>query len=161
LSHTLIFAFQNAGNFAERVLLSADTAATAALGLGWSAFCLLSAFTTNVVGVGQLVVGRRTGGGDEGGARAAGPPSLLLAAGGGALGVAVAAAAGAAAVFASGPARGAALFLATQGLALGPLLAARALIGYFAGTMRVGPRLLAAVVVIPVAVHLALAWVLT
>ena len=65
------------------------------------------------------------------------------------VGLAVAVVAGAAAVFAAGPARGAALFLATQGLALGPLLAARALTGYFAGTMRVGPRLLAAVSVAP------------
>src|SRR5262249_34182364 len=65
------------------------------------------------------------------------------------------------AVFVTGPARGAALFLATQGLALGPLLAAGALTAYFAGKMRVGPWLLAAVGALPVAVHLALAWLLT
>jgi Na+-driven multidrug efflux pump len=73
----------------------------------------------------------------------------------------VAAAAGAAAACADGPARAAALFLAAQGLALGPLLAAKALTGYFAGTMRVGPRLLVAVSVAPIAAHLALAWLLT
>jgi Na+-driven multidrug efflux pump len=160
LSHALIFALQNAGNFAERALLAPDPAATTALGLSWAAFCLLSAFTTNVVGVCQLVVGRRSGGGDESGARAAARQALLLAGGGGALGVAVAVAAGVAAVFAAGPARGAALFLATQGLALGPLLAARALTGYFAATMRVGPRLLASVSILPIAVHLGLAWLL-
>src|SRR5207248_11735890 len=77
------------------------------------------------------------------------------------LGLILAVAAGAAAGFAAGPARDAALFLAAQGLALGPLLVARALTGYFAGTMRVGPRLLAAVCALPVAVHLVLAWLLT
>jgi Na+-driven multidrug efflux pump len=160
LSHALIFAMQNAGNFAERALLAPDTAATAALGLSWTAFCLLSAFTINVVGVCQLVVGRRTGDGDESGARTAAGQGLLLAAIGGALGLVVAVAAGAAAVFATGPGLGAALFLATQGLALGPLLEARALTNYFTGRMRVGPRLLLAVVVLPTAVHLALAWLL-
>src|SRR5262249_31966882 len=60
-----------------------------------------------------------------------------------------------------GPARSAAFFLATQALALGPLLTACALTGYFAGTMRVGPRLVAAVGLLPIAVHLALAWLLT
>jgi Na+-driven multidrug efflux pump len=156
-----MFAAQNAGNFAERALLLPDTSATAALGLGWNVFYLLLAFTTNLVGACQLVVARRAGEGDESGARAAARQALLLAAAGGALGAVVAVAAGAAAVFATGTARGAALFLATQGLALGPLLTAQALIGYFAGTMRVGPRLLAAVSLLPVAVHFALAWLLT
>src|SRR5262249_34916075 len=81
--------------------------------------------------------------------------------GGGVLGAAVAAAAGAAAVFAAGPARGAALFLAAQCLALGPSLGAAALTGYFAGTLRIGPLLLAALSVLPMAMHLALAWLLT
>jgi Na+-driven multidrug efflux pump len=161
LSHAVIFASQNAGNFAERALLASDMAATAALGLGWTVFCLFSSFTTNVVGVCQLVVGRRTGDGDESGARAAARQALVLAAGGGLLGLSVTAAAGGAAIFTDGSTRAAALFLATQGLALGPLLAARALLGYFAGTMRVGPRLLAAVSVLPLAVHLALVWLLT
>jgi Na+-driven multidrug efflux pump len=161
LAHALIFAIRNAGNFAERALLATDTAATAALGLSGTAFCLLAAFTTNVVGACQLVVGRRSGDGDASGARAAAQQALLLAAGGGVLGLAVALAAGAAAAFAVGPARGAALFLATQGLALGPLLVAGALTGYYAGTLRVGPRWLAAVSVLPVAVHLALGWFLT
>lgn len=161
LSHALIFAAQNAGNFAERALLAPNTAATAALGLSWTVFCLLSAFTSNVVNVCQLVVGRRTGDGDESGARAAARQALLLASGGGALGLALAVAAGAAALFTAGPARDGALFLATQGLALGPLLGARALTDYYAGTMRVGPRLLAAVSGLPIAVHLALVWLLT
>jgi Na+-driven multidrug efflux pump len=161
VAHAVIFAAQNAGGFAERALLAADTAATAALGLGAAAFCLLHAFTTNVVNVGQLVVGRRAGGGDERGARAAAGQALLLAGGGGMVGLAVAAAAVAAAACADGPARAVALFLAAQALALGPLLAAKALTGYFAGTMRVGPRLLVAVSVAPVAAHLALAWLLT
>jgi len=161
ISHALIFAAQNAGNFAERALLASDTAATSALGLSWSAFCLLSAFTTNVVSVGQLVVGRRIGDGDDRGARAAARQALLLAGGGGALGLAVAAAAGTAAAFTAGPSRAAALFLATQGLALGPFLGARALTAYFAGTMRVGWRLTAALAVLPIATHLALAWLLT
>jgi Na+-driven multidrug efflux pump len=34
-------------------------------------------------------------------------------------------------------------------------------VGYFAGTMRVGLRLLTAVIIVPIAVHLALAWLLT
>lgn len=161
LSHTLIFAFHNAGNLAERALLAPDTAAAAALGLGWATFCLLSAFTTNVVGVGQFVVGRRTGEGDESGARVAARQALILAGGGGLLGLVVAVVAGCVAIFASGTARGAALFLATQALALGPLLTSCALTGYFAGTMRIGPRLLAATSVLPIAVHLALAWLLT
>jgi Na+-driven multidrug efflux pump len=161
LAHTLIFAFHNAGNFAERALLARDTAGAAALGLGGATFCLLSAFTTNVVGVCQFVVARRAGDGDEGGARAAASQALLLAGGGGTLGLAMAAVAGAVAVCAAGPARGAALFLTTQALALGPLLGACALTGYFAGTMRIGPRLVAAVSALPVAVHLALVWLLT
>jgi Na+-driven multidrug efflux pump len=161
LAHALIFAAQNAGNFAERALLAPDTAATAALGLGWTAFCLLFAFTTNVVNACQLVVGRCTGAGDESGARAAARQALLLAAGGGALGLALAGAAAAVAACATGPSRATALFLATQGLALGPLLGARALLAYFAGTLRIGPRVLVAVSVLPIAVHLALAWLFT
>jgi Na+-driven multidrug efflux pump len=161
LSHALMFAVQNAGGFAERALLAADTAATAALGLSWTAFCLPYAFTANVVSVCPLVVGRRTGDGDDRGARAAAGQALLLAGGGGAVGLALAAAAGTAAAFAAGPARDTALFLATQGLALGPLLGVRALTGYFAGTLRVGVRLLAAVSLTPIAVHLGLAWLLT
>jgi Na+-driven multidrug efflux pump len=161
LSHALIFAVQNAGCFAERALLSADTAATAALGLSWTAFCLLHAFTANVVNVCSLVVGRCAGRGDDRGARSAAGQALLLAGCGGVAGLALAGAAGAAAARATGPARDAALFLAAQGLALGPLLGASVLTGYFAGTIRVGPRLLAAVSVAPIAVHLALAWLLT
>src|SRR5262249_27439618 len=161
LSHALIFATQNAGNFAERALLASDTAATSALGLSWSAFCLLSGFTTNVVSVCQLVVGRRTGDGDDRGARAAARQALLLAGSRGALGLAAAPAAGTAAVFTAGPSRAAALFLVTQGLALGPFLGARAVTAYFAGTMRVGLRLTAALGVLPIATHLALAWLLT
>ena len=42
LAHALIFAIRNAGNFAERALLATDTAATAALGLSGTAFCLLA-----------------------------------------------------------------------------------------------------------------------
>jgi Na+-driven multidrug efflux pump len=161
LSHALIFAVQNAGCFAERALLCADTAATAALGLSWTAFCLLYAFTANVVNVCPLVVGRCAGRGDDRGARAAGGQALLLAGGGGVVGLALAGVAGAAALCSDGPARAAALFLAAQGLALGPLLGASVLTGYFAGTIRIGPRLLAAVSVAPIAVHLALAWLLT
>jgi Na+-driven multidrug efflux pump len=161
LAHALIFAAANAGNLAERALLVADTAATAALGLGWTSFCLLTAFTTNVIGACLLVVARRTGEGDDGGARAAARLALLLALGGAALGIGVAVVAGAVAVFAAGLVRDAALFLATQGLALGPLLAVQALWGYFAGTLRLGPRLLAAVSAFPLAVHLAFAWLLT
>jgi Na+-driven multidrug efflux pump len=160
LSHALIFAGQNVGNFAERALLATDTAATAALGLSWTAFGLLYAFTAGMVNVCPLAVGRRTGRGDGSGARAAAGQALLLAGGGGAVGLALAGAAGAAAGLSAGASRGGALFLATQGLALGPLLAAQALTGYFGGTLRVGPRLLTAVSVVPVAVHLALAWVL-
>jgi Na+-driven multidrug efflux pump len=161
LSHALIFAAQNVGGLAERVLLVTDAAATAALGLSWTVFCLLYAFTANMVSVCQLVVGRCTGDGDDHGARAVAGQALLLAGGCGAVGVVMAVAAGTAAAFAVGPGRDAALFLATQGLALGPLLGARALFGYFAGTMRVGLGLLAAVIVAPIAVHLALAWLLT
>jgi Na+-driven multidrug efflux pump len=161
LAHALIFAAGNAGNLAERALLAADTSATAALGLGWTAFCLLTAFTTNVVGACRFVVGRRTGDGDDSGVSAVARLALLLAVGGGVLGVVVAIVAGVVALFTTGLVRGAALFLITQGLALGPLLAAGALTGYFAGTMRLGPRLLVAVSLLPVAVHLALAWILT
>jgi Na+-driven multidrug efflux pump len=161
LAQALIFAAGNAGNLVERALLAADTAATAALGLSWTAFCLLTAFTSNVVGACQLEIGRRTGEGDHRGARAAARLALMLAVGGGVLGVAVAVAAGAVAVCAATPVRDAALFLAAQGLALGPLLAAQALTGYFAGTMRLGPRWLAAVSALPLAVHLALAWLVS
>jgi Na+-driven multidrug efflux pump len=161
LAHALIFAAQNAGNLTERTLLAPDATATAALGLGATAFGILFAFTSNVVNVCPLVVGRCAGAGDESGARAAARHALLLAAGGGALGLALAVVAGAAAACAAGPGRAAALFLATQGLALGPLLAARALVGYFAGTMRLGPRVLLVMSVLPVAIHLALAWLLT
>jgi Na+-driven multidrug efflux pump len=161
VAHALIFAAQNACGFAERALLATDTAAIAALGVIWTAFSLLSTFTTNVVGVCQLVVGRRCGEGDESGARAAARQALLLALGGGALGLAVAVASLVTAVFTAGVARGAAFFLAAQGLALGPLLAARALTDYSSGTMRVGLRLLVSVSVLPVAVHLALVWLLT
>jgi Na+-driven multidrug efflux pump len=161
LAHALIFAARNAGSFAERALLASDTAATAALGLGWTSFCLLYAFTDNVVSVCPLVVGRCAGDGDDSGARAAAGQAMVLAGGGGALGLALAVAAGSLAAFAVGPASDAALFFATQGLALGPLLGARALTGYFAGTMTVRPGLLAAVTVVPMAVHLALTWLLT
>jgi Na+-driven multidrug efflux pump len=161
LAHALLFAVQNAGGFAERALLASDTAATATLGLSWTAFSLLYAFTANVVSVCPLVVGRRAGDGDDRGARAAAGQALLLAGGGGAVGLALAGAAGAAAAFAAGPARDTALFLTTQGLALGPLLGVQALTGYFAGTLRVRARLLTAVTVTPIAVHLALAWLLT
>ncbi|HEY7314350.1 MAG TPA: MATE family efflux transporter [Gemmataceae bacterium] len=161
VSHALIFAVQNAGGLAERFFLAANTVATASLGLSWTVFCLLHAFTANVVNVCPLVVGRRIGDGDDAGARAAAGQALLLAGAGGAVGVVLAAACGIAAVFVAGPSRDAVLFLATQGLALTPLLATRALLGYFAGTMRVGSRLLAAVSLVPVVLHLALAWLLT
>jgi Na+-driven multidrug efflux pump len=161
VSHALIFAVQNAGGLVERVFLAADTVAMATLGLMWTVFCLLHAFTANVVNVCPLVVGRRIGDGDAAGARAAAGQAMLLAGAGGAVGVILAVACGVAAIFVTGPAGDAALFLATQGLALGPLLGARVLLGYFAGTMRVGPRLLAAVSLAPVVVHLALAWLLT
>src|SRR5262249_31582043 len=85
LSQALLFAAQNAGNFAERALLAPDPEATAALGLSWAGFCLFSAFTVNAVGVCQLVVGRRTGG-DPLGAPAAARQALLLAGCGGLLG---------------------------------------------------------------------------
>jgi Na+-driven multidrug efflux pump len=160
LSHALMFAAQNASSLAERALLAPDTAATAALGRCWAAFCLLQTFTTNVVSVCPLVVGRCAGDGDDIRAREAAGQALFLAGGGGALGLVLAAAAGAVGACAEGPARGVALFLATQGLALGPQLGARALVVYFAGTMRVGPRLLAAVAFAPAVVHLALAWLL-
>src|SRR5262245_56963067 len=153
LSHGLIFAVQNAGCFAERALLAADTTATAALGLSWTAFGLLYAFTANVVNVCPLVVGRCAGRGDDRGAQAAAGQALLLAGGGGVVGLALAGAAGAAAACSAGPARGAAFFLAALGLALGPLLGALALTGYCAGTIRIRPRLLAAVSVAPIAVH--------
>jgi Na+-driven multidrug efflux pump len=161
LAYALIFAAQNAGGLAERALLAPDTAATAALGLSGTAFCLLSAFTTNVVNVCQLVAGRLTGDGNEQGARAAARQALILAGAGGALGMVIAAGAAAAVVFATGAARHAALFLAAQGLALGPYLGAAALTGYFVGTMRVGPGLLAAVSAVPIAIHVALACLLT
>src|SRR6516162_5976536 len=161
LSQALIFAGQNAGCLAERALLSADTAATAALGLSWTGFRLLHAFTSNVVNVCPLVVGRCAGRGDERGARAAAGQALLLAGCGGVVGLALAGAAGAAAAGSTGPARGAAFFLAAQGLALGPLLGASVLTGYLAGTIRIRTRLLAAVSVAPIAVHLALTWLLT
>jgi Na+-driven multidrug efflux pump len=161
LAHAVIFAAQNTGNMVERALLAPDTAASAALGLSGTVFCLLSTFATNMVNVYQLVAGRRRGESDGYGARAVAGHALVLASGGGVLGAIIAALAGAAAATASGPARHAALFLAAQGLALGPQLGAAALTGYFAGTMRVGPGLLAAVVALPIVVHLALAWILT
>ncbi len=161
VAHALIFAAQNAGSLAERALLASDAAATAALGLCGTAFCLLSVFTTNVVNACKLVAGRRTGDGDEQGARQAARQALLMAGAGGVVGLVIAAAAGAAAVFATGAARHAALFLAAQGLALGPHLGAAALTGYFTGTMRVGPGVLAAVSAFPMAVHVALACLLT
>src|SRR5262249_39623573 len=117
--------------------------------------------TTSMVGVCPLVVGRCTGNGDDRGARAAVRQGLLLAAGGGVLGLAIAVAAGVAVAFTSGPARDATLFLAAQGLPLGPSPGARALPGYFSGTMRVGPALLAALSALPIAIHLTLACLLT
>jgi Na+-driven multidrug efflux pump len=161
LAHALIFAAQNAGNLVERALLAPDLAASAALGLSGTAFCLLSAFTTNVVNVSQLVAGRRLGDGDTHGAWVVARHALILAGGGAVLGLMIAAAAAGAAAFVTGPARHAALFLAAQGVALGPHLGAAALTGYFAGTMRVGPWLLALVIALPIAVHLALTWILT
>jgi Na+-driven multidrug efflux pump len=161
LSHTLIFAALQTGSLAERALLAADSAATAALGLNWIAFCLLFTFTTNVVGVGRLVVGRYSGAGDQSAAQAAVRQALLLAGGGGVLGLAIAATAATASLFLDGVARSCALFLATQGLALGPLLAARVLTDYFAATMQVAPRLLVAVTLLPAAVHVALVWLMT
>jgi Na+-driven multidrug efflux pump len=161
LAHALIFAVQNAGGLAERVLLAADTVATVTLGVSWSAFCVFQAFTVNMINVCPLIVGRCTGDLDDEGARAAAGGALLLAGSWGAVGVALAGVAGVAAVFAEGATRAGALFFATQALALGPLLGTKALIGYFTGTMRVGLRLLAAVSVAPIAVHLTLAWLLT
>jgi Na+-driven multidrug efflux pump len=161
LSHALIFAAQNVGGFAERALLAADASAAAALGLSWTLFCLLYTYATSAVTGCQLVVGRHPGDADDRGVRAATGQALLLAGGGGAVGLAVAAAAGVAAAFAAGTSREAALFLATQGLALGPLLGAKVLTAHFTGGLRVGPRLLAAVSVVPIAVHLALVWLLT
>jgi Na+-driven multidrug efflux pump len=161
LSHALIFGVQNTGGLAERTLLAADTAAIATLGVSWIAFCLLQAFTVNMVNVCPLVVGRCTGDRDNDGARAAAGQALLLAAGWGVVGIVLAVAAAVTAAFAGGPTRAGALFFATQALALGPLLGTKALTGYFTGTMRVGPRLLAAVSAVPMAVHLALAWLLT
>jgi Na+-driven multidrug efflux pump len=161
LSHALIFGAQNTGGLAERALLAGDAKATATLGVSWIAFCLLQAFTVNMVNVCPFVVGRCKGDRDDDGARAAAVQASLLAAGWGAVGIILAVVAGVAAACAVGPIRAAALFFATQALALGPLLGTKALTGYFTGTMRVGPRLLAAVGVVPIAVHLALAWVLT
>jgi len=161
LVHALIFVGQNVGNVVERALLAPDTAACAALGLSWTAFCLFSAFATNVVNVCQIVAGRRCGEGDADGAGTAARHALVMAGGGGVLGLAIAAAAGAAAAFATGPARHAALFLAAQGLAVGPHLGAAVLMGYFAGTLRVRPGLVSAVSALSVAVHVALAWMLT
>ncbi len=161
LSHALIFAVQNAGSLAERALLAADTVAMATLGVSWSAFCVFQAFSANMVNVCPLVVGRSTGDLDEDRARAAAGLALLLASCWGVVGVVLAGIAGVAALFAVGSARAAALFFATQALALGPLLGTNALVGYFTGTMRIGLRLLAAVSVVPITVHLALAWLLT
>jgi Na+-driven multidrug efflux pump len=161
LFQALIFAVQNASGLAERVLLATDTAATAALGVSWSVFCVFHAFTTNMINVCPLAVGRCKGDRDDDGARTAAGQVLLLAGGWGAIGVVLAVAAAVAAVFAIGPARTAALYFATQALALGPLLGTNALAGYFTGTMRVGLRLLAAVSLVPIAVHLSLAWLLT
>jgi Na+-driven multidrug efflux pump len=161
VSHALIFGVLNASGLIERSFLAADTVAAASLGLTWTMFGLLYAFPANVVNVCPLVVGRRTGEGDDAGARAAAGQAMLLAGAGGAVGIALAGACGIAAIFAVGAARNAALFLATQGLALGPLLGTQALLGYFAGTMRVGLRSLAAVSLASIVVHLALAWLLT
>jgi Na+-driven multidrug efflux pump len=161
MAHALIFGAQNVSNLVERALLAPDTAASAALGLSGTAFCLFSAFTTNTVNVCQLVARRRSGYGDAAGAGAATQHALVLAGGGGVLGLVCAAVAGAAAVFATGPARHAAVYLAAQSVAHGPQLCAAALTGYFIGTMRVRPGLLAAVSVLPIAVHIALAWILT
>jgi Na+-driven multidrug efflux pump len=161
LAQALMFGAQNSANLVERALLAPDAAATAALGLSGTAFCLLSAFTTNTVNVCQLVAGRRTGNGDAPGALAATQHALVLAGGGGVLGLVIAVGAGAAAAFCTGPARHATVYLAAQSLALGPQLGAAALTGYFIGTMRVRPGLLAAVSLLPVAVHIALACILT
>jgi hypothetical protein len=90
MAHGLIFAGQNAGNLTERALLTTDSVPTTALGLSWTAFCLLSAFTNSLVNACPLVVRCRTGNGDESGARATVGQVLFLAAGGGMLGLAVA-----------------------------------------------------------------------
>jgi Na+-driven multidrug efflux pump len=161
LSHALIFAVQNAGSLAERALLANDMVAIATLGVSWSAFCVFQAFTTNMVNVCSLAVGHCTGELDDDGARAAAGQALLLAGSWGAVGFVLAGIAGVAAAFAVGPARAAALFFATQALALGPLLGTNALLGYFAGTLRIGLRLLTAASVLPITVHLVLAWLLT
>jgi Na+-driven multidrug efflux pump len=161
LSHALIFGAQNTGGLAERALLAADPTATATLGVSWIAFCLLQAFAVNMVNVCPFVVGRYTGDRDDDGARAAAVQASLLAAAWGAVGIILAVVAGGAAAFAVGTTRAAALFFATQAVALGPLLGTKALTGYFTGTMRVGPRVLLAVSVVPIAVHLTLAWMLT
>jgi hypothetical protein len=71
------------GNASGPNSLASDTVATAAVGLNGTAFGLLTAFTTSVVGVCQFVVGRKAGDGDEGGARAAARQALLLAGAGG------------------------------------------------------------------------------
>jgi Na+-driven multidrug efflux pump len=160
LAYALFFAAQNACSLAERALLAPDLTATVALGLSGTAFCLLSGFTTNVINGCQFIVGQRTSEGDEPGARTAVRQALVLAGGGGILGLTIAGAAGAAAVFGTGPARQAALFLASQGLALGPHLGAAALTGYFALTMRFGPVLLTAVSALRMAIHLVLTWLL-
>src|SRR5262249_21951083 len=120
LVHALTFAAQDAGKFAERALLASNSAATAALGLSWTVFCLLTAFTTNVVNVGQLVVARCTGVGDDRGARAAAGQALLLAGGGGAVAVALAAAAGAGAPLPARPGPAARPLPPRSGGALGP-----------------------------------------
>jgi Na+-driven multidrug efflux pump len=161
VSQALIFGVQNTGGLAERAMLAADPSAVATLGVSWIAFCLLQAFTVNMVNVCPLVVARCTGNRDYDGARAAAGQALLFAAGWGAVGIILAVVAGVAAAFTVEPTRGGALFFATQALALGPLLGTKALTGYFTGSMRVGPRLLAAVSATPLVVHLALAWLLT
>jgi Na+-driven multidrug efflux pump len=160
LSYALIFAVQNVGSLAERALLAADTAASATLGVSWIAFCIFHSFTSNMVNVCPLIVGRHAGYLDDGAREAAGL-TLLVAGGWGIVGVVLAGVAAITAAFAAGPVRMAALFFATQALAVGPLLGTIALAGYLIGTMRVGVRLLAAVSVVPIAVHLALVWILT
>jgi Na+-driven multidrug efflux pump len=161
LAQALIFAAQNAGGLTERALLATDTVATATLGVSWTAFCVFYAFTANMVNVCPVVVGRCTGDWHGDTARAAAGQALVLAGGWGAVGVVLAGAAGVTALWAVGPSRTAAFFFATQALALGPLLGTKALTGYFTGTLRVRPRLLAAVSGAPIAVHLILTWLLT
>src|SRR6516225_6354771 len=99
LSHALIFGVQNTGGLAERAMLAGDPAALATLGVSWIAFCLLQAFTVNMVNVCPFVVARCTGNRDYDGARAAAGQALLLAAGWGGVGVVLAVAAGVAAAF--------------------------------------------------------------